>query len=68
MSRFLIRTVGSDSQTRAKAKTQTSWHLYNAGRITMILLMSHFTIFSGDRSLLNGLEMEVNDKDDTGEY
>lgn len=37
----------------------------STGMITIILQMSHFSIFSVDRSLLNGFEREENDKDDS---
>lgn len=66
MSSFIIRQVGSDSDSCESQNTNIVAFLHvNTGMITIILQMSHFSIFSVDRSLLNGFEREENDKDDS---
>lgn len=66
MSSFIIRQVGSDSDSCESQNTNIVAFLHvNNGMITIILQMSHFSIFSVDRSLLNGFEREENDKDDS---
>lgn len=66
MSSFTIGQVESDSQALVRAKTKTSQAFLHVstGMITIILQMSHFSISSADRSLLNGFERKENDKDD----
>lgn len=66
MSSFIIGQVESDSQALVRAKTKTSQAFLHVstGMISIILQMSHFSIFSADRSRLNGFEGKENDKDD----